>query len=351
MLDQVSGGSPTPEVRYPTLGAALLHDIGHGPFSHAIEAVTGVHHEEVSAAVIQDPGSSVHRVLAEVDPDLPASVAALLHHGSPRTYYGDIISSQLDADRLDYILRDGLLTGVKIAMYDLERILRTLCAAPNHLLVSPRATEAIEGYLLARFHMFKQVYLHKAVRSAEKMLEASLRRAATLLRSGSPDLEVPPGPLSQLLSGAPLDPIQFVTLDDTDVWVLLKAWSGSSDPVLSELAGGLVSRRLYKTMDVPPTDREGLGGPIDLARSVIQRAGGDPNFHLLVDRAADTPYSPYDPDGFPGQRPIMIGTSSSESRIETHSDIVHLLGRERYEIQRICFPARFRDRVAAALQG
>jgi uncharacterized protein len=350
VLNQVCHGAPKPEIKYATLSAALLHDIGHGPFSHAIEAVTGVHHERVGMALILDPATPVHAILAEVDPELPAQVAGLLAHDAPRTFYGDIVSSQLDADRLDYILRDGLLTGVKIATYDLERIVSTLEAEPGHLLASGRAKEAIEGYLIARFHMFKQVYLHKAVRSAEKMLEAAIDRAATLIQAGSDLLAVPTGPLHTLLMGKRVPPMQFATLDDTDIWVVLKAWSSSEDPILAELSYGLLNRQLYKTVDIPASDKAGAGGVIDLARSVIQRAGGDPEYHLLVDRAADIPYKPYDPEGTPGQRPIMVDLPDGEVRIETHSDIAHLLGRDRFEIQRICFPERFRPRITASLR-
>ena len=349
VLNQVCGGAPQPDIKYATLAAALLHDIGHGPFSHAIEAVTGVHHERISMALILDPDTPVHDILAEVDPELPAQVAGLLGHDAPRTFYGDIVSSQLDADRLDYILRDGLLTGVKIATYDFERIVSTLQAEPGHLLASGRAKEAIEGYLIARFHMFKQVYLHKAVRSAEKMLEAAILRASTLIQAGSDLLHVPTGPLHTLLMGKRVPPIAFATLDDTDIWVILKAWSHSVDPILAELSCGLLDRRLYKTFDVPASDRRGAGGAIDLARSVIKRGGGEPDYHLLVDRAADIPYKPYDPEGTPGQRPIMVDWPDGEARIETHSDIAHLLGRDRYEVVRLCFPERFRERIAAAL--
>lgn len=351
VLDQVCGGAPKPEIKYATLAAALLHDIGHGPFSHAIEAVTGVHHERVGAALLMDPETPVHQILAEVDAELPAQVAAMLGHEGPRTFYGDIVSSQLDADRLDYILRDGLLTGVKIATYDLERIISTLQAEPGHLLASGRAKEAVEGYLIARFHMFKQVYLHKAVRSAEKMLEAAIARASRLIQAGSDLLLMPSGPLHTLLMGKRVAPVEFATLDDTDIWVVLKAWSRSEDPILAELATGLVDRQLYKTIDVPASDKRGAGGRIDLARSVVQRAGGDPEYHLLVDRAADIPYKPYDPEGTPGQRPIMVDLPDGEARIETHSDIAHLLGRDRFEIQRICVPDRFRDRVRSALRS
>lgn len=351
MLNQVTHGTPDPEIAFCTLAAALLHDTGHGPFSHAIEKVTGVDHEHISAALLQDPESQVFHVLSNIDAELPASVAALIGHNAPRSYYRDIVSSQMDADRLDYILRDGLATGVKISVYDLERILSTLEAEPGHLLVNNRAKEAVEGYLLTRFHMFKQVYLHGAVRAAEKMLEAIMSRAAELLREKSNAIEVPPGPMTRLLSGEKLPPMEFMELDDSDVWVLLKTWRKSSDPILSRLCTGLVQRDLYKTIVVPDHDAPGDGGPIDAAIRAVENAEGNTRYQLLIDRAKDTPYKPYIPGRRTAKKAIMVKITQGEfARIEECSDLVHLLGRDRYEVQRIFFPTHLRDAVTKAVQ-
>ncbi len=352
ILYQVTGNKPDPDIAAVTLAAALLHDIGHGPFSHAIEQVTGIDHEDISAAVLRDPDSEVNQILTELDPSLSSRVADLISHDAPRTFYGDIVSSQMDADRLDYILRDGLATGVKINMYDLERILSTLEATEGHLVVNLRAREAVEGYLLARFHMFKQVYLHKAVRAAEKMLEAAMGRASTLLRNQDKNApRLPEGPLRSLLLGQAMDSLTFLELDDADIWVMLKAWRRSPDQALRDLCTGLMERRLYKTIPIPNNDAIGMGGPIDAAIEAVKEAGGDPTTQLLVDRAGDTPYKPYIPSHRTEQSAIMVSTPTGFQRIETSSDLVHLLGRDRYEVKRICFPPHLRDVVTAAVQG
>ena len=347
ILDQIGVPKRDEGIRIQTMAAALLHDIGHGPFSHAIEKVTQIDHEEVSIGLMMDPDTAVHSVLRSVDPTMPEAVAKMVSGEAPRSCYTDIISSQLDADRLDYILRDGLATGVKIGVYDLERILSTLDAGPDSLLVSHRAKEAVEGYLLARFHMFKQVYLHKAVRSAEKMLEAALSRASELLKMKKKALPVHTKALVRLLRSKNIAPSTFARLDDTDIWIALKEWSNAKDPILKELAGGLIHRRLYKTMVIPNGARSLV---LETAREVVREQGGDPRYHLLVDMAADTAYKPYDPSVDSGQKPIILSRKNDFGRIEDHSDIVHLLGRDRFEIQRICFPERFRHRIQAALQ-
>jgi uncharacterized protein len=347
------------EERMEVMCAALLHDIGHGPFSHAIEKVTRIHHEEYSAQLVRDPDSEVFAVLAEVDSTLPERVA---RYFGPREAFPpdkhvllDIVSSQLDADRLDYILRDGLATGVKIGVYDFERILTMLETyrgeaseegVSRRLAVSYRAGEAVEGYLLARFHMFKQVYLHKAVRAAEKMLEAVLARAEMLQADGYEFGGDPSPRLSKLLAGQRLTTEEFVSLDDTDVWISLKQWRGEEDPVLSRLSAGLLDRQLYKTIDLQADDAVNIARTIDRANNLAREMGLDADFSVLTDRAQDTPYTPYDPaHGDVGAHIPIVSPSGAVEPIEERSDMVHLLGRDSYKILRLCVPAELKARL------
>lgn len=345
----------TLEVRDPldraeVLAAAMLHDIGHGPFSHAIEKVTHIHHEDLTRAMIEDVDSDVHQLLASFSSDLPARVAAYFgpRQAFPRErhVFLDIVSSQLDADRLDYILRDGVATGVKIGLYDFERIhalfktYRGVNAAgqeTQRLAVSARAKEAVEGYLIARFHMFKQVYLHRTVRSAEKMLEGVLRRAGQLLLEGY-EFSRPVEPtLARLLRGETLSHREFLRLDDTDIWMALKAWTEDPDPVLRSMAGGLLHRELYKTVTLDPNDAVGIARAFDQAQQIARKHGLDPDYAVLLDRASDTPYRPYDPlsEAMPSHIPI-IERDGRVVPIEQVSDIVHLLGRDAYKIIHLC---------------
>ncbi len=349
--------------RVEVLAAAMLHDIGHGPFSHAIEKVTGIHHEALTRAMIDDPTSDVHAVLASFDPRLPARVSAYFgprqEFPRERHVFLDIVSSQLDADRLDYILRDGLATGVKIGLYDFERIhalFRTYRGVNAQgeetlrLAVSARAKEAVEGYLIARFHMFKQVYLHRTVRSAEKMLEATLRRAGQLLDEGH-EFSRPVDPtLAKLLQGKTLSIPEFISLDDTDIWVALKHWSKDSDDVLVTLAGGLLNRKLYKTITLDPNDPVGIARAYDQAQQIARKLGLNPDYAVLLDRASDTPYRPYDPasEATPSHIPI-IERDGRVVPIEQVSDLVHLLGRDAYKIIHLCVTDAVRKELEAYL--
>ena len=325
--------------------AALLHDIGHGPFSHVIERVSGVHHESITLAVIQREGTAIHRILTEADPTLPDRIVAILQGTHPLPALTDIVSSQLDADRLDYILRDRLATGVRIGDYDLGRILQMLRLEDGHMVVHQRAQEAIEGYLLARFHMYTQVYLHKASRSAEQMLSAAIDRVRWLRTTGFRFQYFPADlPLARLLHGDGLEVEEHCALDDTDLWHAFKHWAREADPVLAEISEGLVHRRLYKTIAINADDPRGEAGVIADARDAVEKAGGDPRCHLLIDRSADTGYRPYQP-GLKTQ-PIRILDDAGRVRpIEQSSAIVESLGGHLHERTRLCVPARLAEQV------
>lgn len=342
--------------RLEVLAAALLHDIGHGPFSHAIEKVTQTHHEHYTLKLIEDPGSDIHQILTNVDASLPGRITRYFDERpfDPQWYVlKEIVSSQLDADRLDYILRDSMATGVKIGIYDFERIVSMLevheSAQGNRrqMAVSYRAREAVEGYLIARFHMYKQVYLHKVARAAEKMLEAVFARASELYQSGYRfAMPVPVGMDAILLQKqVPLD--HFIQMDDADVWFMLKLWRNDPDEVLQELATGLLDRRLYKTLDLDKDDPVLVARTFDRARELAKKHGLNPTYAVLADRAQNTPYTPYNPKNKKIQQGyISITDRHGQIRpIDQQSDLIHLLGTDSYKMWRLCLPERLRDEM------
>ena len=337
MYDQVRPNGDVGE-RLAVVAAALCHDLGHGPFSHVAERIGSFHHEDVTRAIITRHDTQVHQVLSSYDRALPGRVSALYGARNSDKCLRQLVSSQLDADRIDYILRDGLATGVKIGVFDVERILSTLEIHEGWICASFRAVEAVEGYLLARFHMYKQVYLHKTSRSAERMLEAAFRRARELRATGKgPDWECR-GPFAHLVDGCIDGPRDIPLLDDMDVWFALKQWAGDTDPILAELAGGLVHRRLFKTRAIP------MGAEGDaLLRSAWEcagRLGLHPDYHVLEDSSEDTPYSPYIPGkSTPDEAIRILCADGRVVPIEAVSDIVRLLGQVRYQVRRLIAPA------------
>lgn len=319
-----------------TLAAALLHDLGHGPFSHAMEGVTGERHEIRTAGLITHPDSKVYQVLNDFDSALPAAVAAFSSGGGGGpAYLQEIVASQLDADRLDYILRDGHATGVQIGRFDLARILALLQVQDGHLAIHKGAEEAVEGYLLARFHMYKQVYLHRTSRAAERMLQVALQRAGVLKKDGMDLGYWPRSPLGDLLLGKKIEHPEFAQIDDTDVSMALKEWCACPDRGLAGLAQGLTHRNLWKVVDLP-VDPEAAEEAIDRARNIARRQGFEPEVDVLVDACRDSPYKPF-MGGSQGVQSIRVADGHGGSWfIEERSDVVGLMGRLSHEKRNLC---------------
>lgn len=227
--------------------AILLHDIGHGPFSHALEhsIAEGVSHETLS-------GIFMRHLNSQFDGQLSHAIE-IFHDRHRARFLHQLVSSQLDMDRLDYLRRDSFYTGVAEGNVGSERIIKMLVVHHGELMVEEKGIYSIEKFLVARRLMYWQVYLHKTVLSAEFMLVNILRRAKFLASSGE-NLWASPT-LSLFLnnsfresdfasSGELLE--SFAQLDDTDILSAIKVWQSHPDPVLSYLCQSLIGRRLFK---------------------------------------------------------------------------------------------------------
>lgn len=279
------------------LSGALLHDLGHGPFSHVFERVSGVDHETLTHRVILDDQSEVNRVLAEHDPSLPARIVAIMSGVQPRTWRCDILSSELDADRLDYLLRDNLMTGSQYGNYDLEWLLHalTIDERADRLAITWKGISALEAYLQSRYHMYHNVYFHKVVRSAEGMVKLALQRAKRLAvqqRLAWPDAD---NPVHKTLLGRQLDIAEFIDLDDISVLHCFKTWTTSDDPVLAGLCRGLLQRNLFKTIDlgqITGADATRIQHIVQSVGQAITAAGGDVAYEMFYDEPSDIPCEP-----------------------------------------------------------
>ncbi|WP_438266071.1 HD domain-containing protein, partial [Coprobacillus cateniformis] len=149
--------------------AGLLHDIGHGPFSHSFEGVFKEDHENITVRMILED-SEVHNILITVHEDLPTDIAAIIQHTHKNQILIQMVSSQLDADRMDYLLRDSYMTGTTYGQFDMSRILRTMRICDGKIVYKESGVQAIENYILARYHMYWQVYYHPTARSYEHLL-------------------------------------------------------------------------------------------------------------------------------------------------------------------------------------
>ncbi|MBX5466459.1 MAG: HD domain-containing protein [Firmicutes bacterium] len=268
--------------------SGLLHDIGHAPFSHALEPIFGAHHERWSQRIILDPHTEVHRVLAQVSEDFPRQVAEVLAKRHPSRLVVSMVSGQLDADRLDYLMRDSLFTGVDYGQFDLARILRILVPWKDRLVVKRSGLHTVEAYLLARYFMYWQVYFHPVCRAAEIGLKKVLLRAQDLSRASAPP-EVPHPALRRLLAMEPLSVADYLELDDFVVLTAVANWRHHPDPILSDLARRLLDRRLLKYREYPSGDPYRLRD----IEATIAEAGFDPRYYCEVDESGTVYYDYY----------------------------------------------------------
>ena len=227
--------------------AILLHDVGHGPFSHALEhsIVQGVNHEDVSALIMG-------RLNDEMGGALDLAIEIFNDH-HPKPFLHQLVSSQLDMDRLDYLARDSFYSGVTEGKVGSERIIKMLNVVDGQLCVEEKAIYSIEKFIVARRLMYWQVYLHRTVLSAEHMLMLVLRRAKHLVRQGVP---VFASPALSLFLHDDLDRAKFLAdpevlerfceLDDSDIFVAMKSWRHHDDRVLAMLSQRLLDRGLFR---------------------------------------------------------------------------------------------------------
>jgi HD superfamily phosphohydrolase len=329
------------EARVVGRAGALLHDLGHGPFSHVVEKVFGFHHEDWTRRIVLDPSTQVNRVLRDFDRGLPERLAALYDKTFQPAFVGQLVSSQLDCDRMDYLLRDSLMTGAKYGIFDLEWVLYALDIDEqlDRIYVEAKGLYAVEAYLQARYYMFRQVYFHRTLRSAEAVLTATLRRARVLVESGERSLGSAGLVLERLLTGQEASVDDYLQLDDNDLLFFLKSWSRDSDPVLRDLSGRLLDRRLFKAVDLhlEPDQLEDLWPEAEeLSRSL----GFDPSYYLVKDRASDEPYYGYYSPSESAPDNLIYVEDEAEPAIREISEISRVVkSLRRYRIDRLCFPA------------
>ena len=346
MFDQIHPDAARDDtVRVATIVAGLLHDVGHGPFSHAMERVFDFRHEDYTKALIHDDDSTICQVLESYDKELPRQVAAYIDHSASHHTH-EIVSSQLDADRMDYLLRDSYMTGVEVGRYDLERILLFLEHDQQGLIVNIRAFESIEGYLISRYHMYRLVYFHKLVRAAEAMLRMLFERARDLLVADELAVDRR-SDLGRLMLGERLPALLFGRLSEIDAWAQIKVWCDHDDRVLSELAGGLVHRRLFGSREQNTRTEEQLERVRQAEVEILTSLTDEERYLFVVDVAEDVPYWPYLP-GQPGSAIRIRDRDGLLFAIEDRSPLVGTLANASYQFRRWCFHRSLERRVDEA---
>ncbi|MCS6990825.1 MAG: HD domain-containing protein [Chitinophagales bacterium] len=251
---QSKGVTISPHEAEATTAAILLHDIGHGPFSHTLEGLlVPLDHEQLTALLMEALNRQFEGRL---------ELAVQIFNGTyPRPFLHQLVSGQLDIDRLDYLTRDSFFTGVAEGVIGYDRIIKMLGVHNEQLVVEEKGIYSIEKFLVSRRLMYWQVYLHKTVLAADHMLAHIIRRAHMLAARN--DLTVPSEPLSILLKIAEPNQLPkaqllhlFTQLDDHDIMMAIKQWQHHPDPLLALLCRDLLERRLFRIeLQRKPFDR------------------------------------------------------------------------------------------------
>ena len=274
--------------------AILLHDIGHGPYSHALEKklIKDVHHEHISSLILL-------LLNEQFKGQLQTAIDIFSGH-YPKQFLHQLVSGQLDVDRMDYLTRDSFFTGVVEGAIGYDRILKMLTVHQGELMIEEKAIFTVEKFLVSRRLMYWQVYLHKTVLAAEKMLVRIVERAQELIAAGA-EVQAASENLNFFLKEHHPDGNfirhleKFTKLDDTDVMCTIKNWCNHFDKILSRLCRGLVERKLLKVKFAPePFDLL----MVDTLRSdVAQKLGiseEEARYFVFTGEAVNTTYNPYD---------------------------------------------------------
>lgn len=246
----------SPDEEVGALIAILLHDIGHGPYSHTLEfsLLENVHHEEISMVLMQQLNKEF---------GLQLSLAIEIFKGKyPKKFLHQLVSSQLDVDRLDYLTRDSFFTGVSEGVIGHDRIIKMIDVVNDELVIEAKGIYSVEKFLIARRLMYWQVYLHKTVLCVEQMMIRAINRAKELIANGT---HLPATVDLSYFLKRPIDRAEFKSnpeaishftkLDDIDIFAALKMWMYADDKILSTLCSAIVNRKLFKIemLDLAPS--------------------------------------------------------------------------------------------------
>ena len=281
------------EEREGAIMAILLHDIGHGPFSHTLEhtILKNIHHEQVSLLFME-------KLNQEFEGRLQNAID-IFTDKHPKRFLHQLVSSQLDMDRLDYLQRDSYFTGVSEGVIGSERIIKMLDVVDNELVITEKGIYSIENFISARRIMYWQVYMHKTVVASEYLLRNTLKRAKDLFLQGH-NLFASPSLKAFLDNNFTIEDFRqnddllnlFANIDDSDIIVSIKVWQNDSDKILQLLSKNLLSRQLYKTeISKAPFDENRLNSERQKLVTVLGITPEETNYFLTSEKLINSAYT------------------------------------------------------------
>jgi len=324
--------------------AILLHDAGHGPFSHALEnsIISGITHEDLSLLIMRKLNETY---------DGKLNLAIEIFKGTyPRRFLHELISGQMDMDRLDYLRRDSFFTGVIEGSVGSDRIIRMLNVVSDSLVIDEKGIYSLEKFLIARRLMYWQVYMHKTVLSSESLLVNILKRAKELANQGN-ELYCTPAlrfflynkiAYTDLISNGNFTPgliaANFTRLDDTDILVSAKYWSDNSDRVLSDLSGRLLRRNLFAIeLQNEPFPEKRVKELSAMAGNLMKVSPELEDYYVFTNSISNLAFSPDTPEV------KILLKNGKTAEISTVSDMFdHRFLSERITKYFLCFPKECR---------
>jgi hypothetical protein len=335
--------------------AVLLHDIGHGPFSHVTEPIFNFKHVAVTKQLICESPIADILNAESIDPqDLPRIIDGTVTGNL--ILLSQLVSSQLDVDRLDYLVRDAFFTGIGFGNVDVERIINTMILYDEIPLKGQaislyKARFSLESYVITRHLMYQAVYFHKATRSAELLLKNAIKRVQAI----KDKIDVP-AELAFISEGRPPSTEELTSIDDNLLYGQIWRWAKSSDSTLRELCSRIVHRRLLKAIDIP-SDKFAFmmeEGQKHL-QALAERSGVDSEYLCPFDNPTDTPYQPYSPRGPDEEANVitnifLIDKDEKPKEISRASDVVKSLSDVKYSFFRLYCPEKMRDDVRKILK-
>ncbi len=273
------------------LCAALLHDLGHGPYSHTFEHIFHTDHEAITREIITNSSTNVNRILSRVSPTFPEEVASVIDHTYHNPQVVQMISSQVDADRMDYLQRDSYYTGTNYGKFDLDRVLLMMRPIKSGIAFDISGMHAVEDYIISRLQMYLQIYFHPVSRSMEVILDHLLKRAKYIYQHPSEfEPEFTPYMLMPFFNNRfTLD--DYLALDDGVLTTYFNHWTHSRDEILNDLARRFLNRRPLKSALYDEKSKPLL----PKLRKLIQTAGFNSDYYTAVNDSFKLPYDTYNP--------------------------------------------------------
>ena len=269
--------------------AGLLHDVGHGPFSHAFEHVTNHSHEEYTAKIILG-NTELNSILRAVSKKMPEDIVSIIQHTHENDILNQIVSGQLDADRMDYLLRDSYFTATSYGQFDLERILRTMRVRKTSegrkvIVVKHTGIHSVEDYIMARYQMYWQVYYHPVARSYEAVFIQLFNRLKDIFKDNKDyfeDMKV----LIPFLEKAEVSEEEYFRLDENSLLYCCALIQDKDDVIAADLAQRLQNRKLFEYVDYNDENLAQI-------QNMLRENGYDEQYYLRIENIEASVYSPY----------------------------------------------------------